>query len=82
MQGDWLTFEGPAWSCAAIPLALFVRPSPLKGGPTRRLTFEGPAWSRAAIPLAHFVRPSPLIRGTDSVAIWRLAALTVSGGGA
>ena len=32
MQGDWQTFEDARPSRTTIPLAQFVRPSPLKGG--------------------------------------------------
>ena len=59
----WWTLEGSLLSRSAIPLALFVRPSPWKGGPTVWWTFEGSLLSRSAIPLALFVRPSPLKGG-------------------
>ena len=63
MQGDWQTLEDPTWLRPTIPLALFVRPSPLKGGLIPRQTFEGPALSRSGIPLVFCVRPSPFEKG-------------------
>ena len=49
MQGDWQTVEDARWSPTTIPLALFVRLSPLKWGTDwlagllRRTLFEDSA---------------------------------------